>query len=148
MPQHKQFSVLRRMFLAFVLSLLSVLPAMAVIIGPLQFDLNRDGKSYSVCLYNMDYSGEIVIPAFCNGLPVTKVGGFSGRNITSVIIPENVTTLGPCAFWCCSSLEKITLPNSLIYIEEMAFTSCDKLTSIDLPNSVTYIGDMAFQDCI
>lgn len=149
MPQHKQFSVLRRMFLAFVLSLLSVLPAMAdtVIIDPLQFDLNQDGKSYSVCLYNMDYSGEIVIPAFCNGLPVTKVGGFPGGNITSVIIPENVTTLGPCAFFLCSSLEKINLPNSLTYIGTMAFDGCDKLTSIDLPNSVTYIGNMAFRGC-
>lgn len=154
MPQHKQFSVLRRMFLAFVLSLLSVLPAMAdtVIIDPLQFDLNQDGKSYSVCLYNMDYSGEIVIPALCNGLPVTRVGSFFEGNFTSIDLPNSLYSIEEHSFENCNSLEKVTSSSSSVpsyegYIGSFAFSNCGNLTKITIPNSIDSIGDWAFYGC-
>ncbi len=92
--------------------------------------------------------------------------------LTSIIIPENVTSIGESAFeYCynlesviftgnvqlrhiaddtfhgCSSLTNITIPEGVTSIGEGAFTGCEKLTSITIPNSVTNIGDMAFFHC-
>ncbi len=52
-------------------------------------------------------------------------------------------------FWfsCCSSLTSITLPDSITTIGDYAFWSCTSLTSITLPDSVTTIGVGAFAKC-
>ena len=68
-------------------------------------------------------------------------------SITSITIPNSVTSIGERAFDCCSSLKSITLPNSITSIGEQAFRQCESLTSITIPNSVTSIGDGAFAGC-
>ena len=50
-------------------------------------------------------------------------------------------------FYKCSSLTSITIPNSVTSIVDYAFYGCKSLTSITIPNSVTSIGDWAFQEC-
>jgi len=50
-------------------------------------------------------------------------------------------------FSYCSSLTSITIPNSVTSIGEYAFTDCSSLTSITIPNSVTSIGEYAFSYC-
>jgi hypothetical protein len=47
----------------------------------------------------------------------------------------------------CDNLTSITIPNSVTSIGDMAFMSCDNLTSITIPNSVTSIGKWAFAGC-
>ncbi len=47
----------------------------------------------------------------------------------------------------CSSLTSITIPNSVTSIGSGAFSGCSSLTSITIPNSVTSIGWAAFYDC-
>ena len=51
------------------------------------------------------------------------------------------------AFSQCSGLTSVTIPNSVTSIGEKAFRDCSGLTSITIPNSVTSIGDYAFFDC-
>ena len=51
------------------------------------------------------------------------------------------------AFSYCSSLTSITIPNSVTSIGWYAFYGCSSLTSITIPNSVTSIGDYAFHGC-
>ena len=51
------------------------------------------------------------------------------------------------AFSYCSSLTSITIPNSVTSIGDEAFHNCSSLTSIAIPNSVTEIGDGAFHSC-
>lgn len=46
-----------------------------------------------------------------------------------------------------SKLTSITIPNSVTSIGESAFCSCTGLTSVNIPNSVTNIGYKAFYDC-
>ena len=74
-------------------------------------------------------------------------GAFANTNITSVTIPEGVTSIGSYAFYRCSSLTSITIPDSVTSIGDYAFFNCYSLTSITIPNSVTSIEEYAFRDC-
>jgi ribosomal protein L32 len=71
--------------------------------------------------------------------------GCSG--LTSVTIPNNVTSIGGGTFSNCSSLTSFTIPNSVTSIGGYAFEGCSSLTSITIPDSVTSIGGYAFEGC-
>ena len=82
---------------------------------------------------------------------VTSVGDYQFNyfsNVTSITIPSSVTTIGRDAFLGCTSLTNINLPNSVTAIENGAFLGCASLTNITFPNSVTTIGESAFRECI
>ena len=81
---------------------------------------------------------------------VYKIGRFAFSycsHLTSVTIPNSVTTIEGYAFWLCGSLTSVTISNSVTIIGEYAFSSCGSLTSVTIPNSVTIIGEYAFNDC-
>jgi hypothetical protein len=63
---------------------------------------------------------------------------FNGySSLTSVTIPDSITSIGGSAFSGCSSLTSITIPESVTYISGGAFYGCSGLTSITLP----FVGD-------
>ena len=68
-------------------------------------------------------------------------------NLTSILIPNSVKSIGNRAFWCCSSLTSITIPDSVTSIGYAAFCGCSSLTSITIPDSVTSMGNKAFLFC-
>ena len=68
-------------------------------------------------------------------------------SLTSVTIPDSVTTIGHFAFDGCSSLTSVTIPDSVTTIGEYAFCDCDSLTSVTIGDSVTTIGVFAFWEC-
>ena len=81
---------------------------------------------------------------------VTSIGNFafsSYNNITSVIIPNSVITIRECAFLWCSNLTSVIIPNSVTSIGESAFNLCSNLTSIIIPNSAIKIGKYCFSGC-
>ena len=94
-------------------------------------------------------SGNVVITNTYDGYPVTSIGDdvFESSGITSVIIPNSVTTIGFEAFAGCYSLTSVTIPDSVTSIGDGAFFKCYDLTSVTIPNSVTSIGDSAFLRC-
>lgn len=67
--------------------------------------------------------------------------------LSSITLPNSVTSIGSLAFGNCKSLSTVTLPTSLISIGKDAFHKCKGLTSINIPNSVTSIGEGAFALC-
>ena len=67
--------------------------------------------------------------------------------LTSITIPNSVTSIAHGTFYGCSGLTSITIPNSVTSIEDNAFFGCTGLTSITIPNSVTSIGGSAFYGC-
>ena len=106
-------------------------------------------------------TGELVIPATIEGIPVTSIGeyAFMGEKLkidtgdfkrvhrlTSITIPDSVTSIGKGAFFSCS-LTSITIPDGVTSIGKSAFTRCISLKSIIIPDSVTSIGGGAFAEC-
>ena len=71
----------------------------------------------------------------------------SCRSLTSITIPESVTSIGTQAFKDCTSLISITIPNSVTFIYSSAFSLCSSLTSVAIPNSVTNISYSVFSGC-
>ena len=60
---------------------------------------------------------------------------------------SQLETIGPDAFFGCSSLSSITIPEGVTSIGEFAFSGCSNLTSITIPEGVTNIGRSAFSGC-
>ena len=97
------------------------------------------------------------------------LNSYKNTSVTSVVIPNSVTSVGNNAFYNFSSLTSITIGTSVTSIGSGAFTGCTSLTSIILvdglpaigsgwfagipvtsitiPNSVTSIGESAFSYC-
>ena len=121
-------------------------------IGPTEgiiYDLSTDGTVYEVIGYE-GTATQICIAEEYNGLPVKviyKEAFKSNKTITSVIIPDSVTSIDYAAFYGCYKLTSVTIPNSVTSIGKYAFAYCDSLKSVTIPDSVTSIGDGAFYQC-
>ena len=77
------------------------------------------------------YSGNVVIPS-----TVT----YGGKTYS-------VRSIGYCAFWRCQDLTSVTVPNSVTSIGDFAFADCgSSLASLTIPSSVTSIGRYAFRE--
>lgn len=137
----------------------------------LQMLLNE--SSYTVVgIGNATNVEDLVIPSSYKNLPVKTiaVNAFANaKSITSVFIPDSVTSIKDCAFLnCenlktvtiagkvemgervfedCSKLERATLPDNLTEIKPKTFRSCVSLTDVNVPSSITSIGEQAFYEC-
>ena len=60
----------------------------------------------------------------------------------------NVSAIPDMAFWKCYYLESVVLPDDLRSIGQHAFDDCSSLMSVNIPEGVTSIGDYAFQGCV
>ena len=95
--------------------------------------------------YNCSSLTSVTIP---NSVTSIRNEAFrSSTALSSVTIPNSVTSIGNSAFEGCSSLIKILIGNGVKRIGYYAFASCTSLTSITIPNSVTSIGEHAFGWC-
>ena len=72
----------------------------------------------------------------------------NGEELTNLVVPEGVTSIGERAFYGCSGLTNITLPSSLNIIGDGAFNRCSGLAGdLVIPKKVTSIGQGAFTSC-
>lgn len=150
------------------------------------YDFEVDGIYYDVVVLSdltckvvsgdQKYEGDIVIPStvvYSNRtFSVVEIGNsaFGNTDITSVTIPNSVTSIEVRAFYRCNNLTHVTIPNSvtttgrnvfedcknltsvklsdsLTKIEYLLFSGCSNLTDVTIPNSVTEIGRQAFEKC-
>ena len=129
------------------------------------WDTNRDGElSYAeaAAVTTLNPSGENNSSVFKGNTNITSfnelqyftgltnIGTYSFMNcsnLTSIILPSTVTTLGIGVLRGCSRLVSVTLPESLSEIGSAMFQLCSALTQIDIPGSVTQIKGLAFSGC-
>ncbi|MBQ3220359.1 MAG: leucine-rich repeat protein [Clostridia bacterium] len=115
----------------------------------LTYKYSEELQGYEV----IDYTGnakEVKIPSTYKGVTVKGIGNsaFSDcTSLTSVEIPDSVTSIGASAFSNCHNLTSIEIPDSVTSIDGCAFSYCTSLTSIEIPDSVTLIGGDAFSHC-
>lgn len=91
----------------------------------------------------------VVIPSKINGVTVETIdhAAFFNSVVTSVTIPDSVTSIGDNAFGFCSQLTNISIPNSVTDIGFSAFAHCTSLKSITLPSSLSSISEALFSGC-
>ncbi len=128
------------------------------------FDVEVISHTFSNGVGTITFSGDVTsigwgMGAFvgCTGLTsitipnsVTSIeeGAFAGCDgLTSITIPNSITSIGDGAFDGCTGLTSITIPNSITSIEGRTFRGCTGLTSITIPNGVKSIGEYAFREC-
>ena len=100
------------------------------------YSWRNDGTELAVSYFGVDgdepsigfYSGEVIIPES------VEYGGKTYK----------VTGIYLCAFLYCGHLTSVTIPNTVTSIGERAFEGCGSLTSVTIPSSVTSIGRDAF----
>ena len=166
----------KQLLLFFLMMLPLVASADPVIIDGIWYNLTAETKQAEVTTDYPWYTGSVVIPEKVTyesvEYSVTSIGdyAFQMSSITSITIPNSVTSIGKQAFYlcegltsvsipnsvtsisqkafeACSGLTSVNIPNSLKWIEKGTFAGCKNLTSITIPNSVTYIGKEAFKSC-
>ncbi len=70
---------------------------------------------------------------------------YGSQNMSGYILPENITSIGDFSY-ARSNLTSITIPNTVTTIGYGAFYHCDSLSDIIIPDSVTDIAPFAFQN--
>ncbi len=93
---------------------------------------------------------DIVIPSSIEGWAVRAVGSFAFQGcdqLTSIILPDGITSVGNDAFSGCTALTTVNLPSSVLFVGDSAFFGCRSLASIHIPGRVASIGYAAFYDC-
>ena len=106
--------------------------------GPLRWEYNAGTNTLSI-------TGTGAMPNYASTNDQPWKAFQSG--IKTVIIGDNVTTIGERAFAACNALQNVTLGSRVQTIEVSAFGTCQALQSISFPASVTTIGKRAFLNC-
>ena len=96
------------------------------------------------------YSGYIKIPSDFiyngNNYVVTEIRSYAFQKcsgLTSVEIPNSVTSIGYMAFFHCSGLTSVTIPNSVTSIGSDAFSGTAWYDN--QPNGLVYAGNIAYK---
>ena len=144
--------------------------------SPFKYTYDTENLTASVAASSTDLSGDIEIPAtvmYKNQeytVNAISENGFKDTLITTVTLPNTITTLNASAFNNCSELTNLNMPSgiteipascfyscgklrmvNLSYIKTMginAFYNCQKLESINLPSAITEIPSGCFVDCL
>ncbi len=101
----------------------------------------------------LEYKGEekdVIIPTELDGKPVTVIGDscfYRNGSVETVIVPEGIEVIETAAFYCCSSLRRVSLPESCTSFGEKLFSWCEALESVKLPSGMTSVPDYAFNNC-
>lgn len=116
------------------------------------FDFEFTLDNTAAIVTNYKYNGaaaDVTIPSRYKGKPVTTIGhaAFFNSAVTSVTIPDSVTSISDDAFINCPQLTNISIPNSVTFIGFSAFSSCTRLKSITLPSSLSFISGSLFSGC-
>ena len=120
--------------------------------GTAWYDNKPDGLVYAG-LVAYEYKGDmpegtsITLRKGTKGIAESAFADCNCDGLTSINIPNSVTTIGICAFEGRTGLTAVNIPNSVTTIGYQTFRGCTSLTTVNIPNSVTTIDEDAFMDC-
>ena len=87
---------------------------------------------------------DMVIP---EGVKTISQNAFAYCAVTSIVLPESLTTIEKYAFTDCKGLTEIIIPNNVKTVGEYAFAACENVSSIVLGSKLEEIGIYAFSRC-
>ncbi|MBQ7369852.1 MAG: leucine-rich repeat domain-containing protein [Clostridia bacterium] len=132
------------------------------------FILLEDGESYGVTRGIANLEGDIVLPDYYKGLPVTQIldsafcyvksddydtkpnpitGYYCNTVTTGIRLPKHLKSIGDWSFKFMIKLEGIVIPDTVTEIGVAAFAYCINLKNVTLPKSLKKISENAFRCC-
>lgn len=61
-------------------------------------------------------------------------GAFAYSDITQMVLPDGLETIGNSTFYRCTQLKSINIPTTLNFIGDQAFSECNNLERVDIAN--------------
>ena len=117
------------------------------------YELSSDGKT--LLKWKNEKTRFIDMNADPKLRAVEKIGdnafapiGSPAKELTTILIGDNVTEIGRAAFNSCYRLKTIDIPEGVTKIGEEAFANCVRLQQIDLPETITSVEKLTFAGCI
>ena len=129
---------MKKLIVLFVLALLPLM--VSAFTGEAEIDginyfVNTDEQTAEIRPKSDGYSGDVVIPPTIEYEGVTcdviLIADFTFNNctdLTSITIPNSVTSIGNCVLRYCSNLTSIVMGNGIKDIKRGAFSFCTGLT--------------------
>ena len=112
---------------------------MEIILNNIKYQINDNGFETYVVANN--YKGDVIIPPYIQherkriAVKGIAFGAFKEcRELTSVLLPEGLSTIESRAFQECTQLKEINIPDSVTEISGFAFGGCSSLKQITLSN--------------
>ena len=96
--------------------------------------------------YKGDMAANSIIDLRENTIGISTAAFKDRKNLSAIILPEGLKTIGEKAFSGCTGLVMADIPNTVEVIGERTFYNCQSLAEISLEN-VTHIGKSAFEGC-
>ena len=85
--------------------------------------------------------------ALPNSLEIIADDSFCGSKIKGIVIPDNVSSIGRCAFAGCKELKSVEMPDNVSSIGKGAFSYCSSLESITIPRKCNTLNPETFYNC-
>jgi hypothetical protein len=120
-PEEKSMKTIHTLLLALCLP---ALPALAQ--EQFTYTTNNGTLTITGCTNAYGNYDPLVIPDTIHGLPVVSIAYYACayKSTTNVTIGNNVTNLGPYAFWSCIFLNQITIPKNVTSLGGSALSAC------------------------
>ena len=109
---------------------------------PFNVDTGAIEKKFDASIISNTYTNGVGVIAFDKAITKIESEAFCSSNLTSIIIPHGVTSIGAEAF--NSDTENLVIPEGTTKIGAYSFYKCNFIETVVIPGSVTEIGENAF----
>lgn len=123
------------------------------------YDVDNENAYYSDDGNNLYNKNKTIFIKYAGGqknysfsIPTTVLSiddyAFHNVNLYSVLMNDNVTSIGDDAFSCCENLQTLNLSKNISKIGKSAFSVCVSLREIAIPKKVSTIKSLTFSNCL